>query len=198
MTRATRPGRASKELTFEAWQRTPETMIRHEIVDGVIELLNAPTWDHQIYLLNLSAILRSFVRDRELGLVVISPADVVIRKRPKLRVRQPDLMYFSDARAGFRCRSDRKRLQVESIAPEIIIDFLSPGQDETSLSGRLDDFASIGVAEAWLIDMIAQTVEVLALRPDGRIRVAFFGLEERLSSASLPGFEMEVADSFAD
>ena len=62
--------------------------------------MNTSGWGFEI-----AAQMTRFVRDGELGVVLVAPRDVLIRREP-LRVRQPDILYLSAARAGVRRPSD--------------------------------------------------------------------------------------------
>ena len=95
----------AKRLTFEAWQALPETRQRYEIVDGVLLMAPAPTADHQWIMFEISVRLRSFVNDRDLGVVLPAPVDLLIQRDP-LRTRQPDVLYLNAERTGIRGTAD--------------------------------------------------------------------------------------------
>lgn len=96
------PGASSdSEVTYDEFMAMPETNRRVEVVDGVIPVMTSPAFEHQEIALNFLTEMRPQIRRNGLGLLLIAPADVIIRKLPKLRVRQPDLLFFSSARAGF-------------------------------------------------------------------------------------------------
>ena len=59
----------------------------------------SPTDEHQWLGGVIFRRMSLFVEERELGVVLTAPRDVLIRREP-LRVRQPDILYLSAARAG--------------------------------------------------------------------------------------------------
>ena len=197
MTRAISPRAASKEVSYEDFMAMPETNQHVEVVDGVIIVMPSATFQHQDSELNLAFILRQHVKREDLGLVLVAPADIIIRKTPKLRVRQPDVMFFSNARAGFRTSSEPGRVQKEGIAPDLAVEILSPGQNERTLADKLSDYASIGVDEVWFADQESRTIRVLALDGGGYRVSGDFGIGETLVSAVLPGLNLDVAAVFA-
>ena len=174
----------------------PETNQPTEVVDGVVVIMPGPTFLHQMIAGNLYLLIRGFVQQHDLGLAFGNPIDLIIRKLPKLRVRQPDLSFFSNARAGFLATSDPNRLFAEAIAPSLVVEILSPGQNETTLAEKLADYASIAVDEVWFVDQVGRSIRVLA-RDGGAYRLAGdFSSQDRLISAVLPGLDLDVAATF--
>ena len=117
MSRATTPSAPPAEVSYDDYMAMPESNLPVEVVDGVLIDMPTPSYSHQDVQLAIAVPLRADVRANGLGLIVVSPADLVIRRKPKLRIRQPDVMFFSDARSGFDCAADPNRLQAESVAP---------------------------------------------------------------------------------
>lgn len=193
MTRTTIPEATAHELTFEEYMALPETMTRQEVVDGVIVMCPTPTYGHQRILNFLNHDLFDHVYDHDLGEIILSPADVLIRKQPKLRTRQPDLMYLSAAKAA---GLDWKRINILEVAPDLAVEILSPSETKGRWQEKLNDYASIGVAELWLIDPEDETVEVLALRAGRYERVALYGQADVLRSTVLPDLELPVGRLF--
>src|SRR5436190_167023 len=99
MARATKRSAATThELTFEEYLRLPVTKQRQEVIDGVIIASPTPTYEHQGLLGSLYRNLFGHVAAHGLGKVFMAPADVLIRKAPKLRTRQPDVLFLSTAK----------------------------------------------------------------------------------------------------
>jgi Uma2 family endonuclease len=187
-----KPSTGSREVTYERYRRLPEMKRRYEIVDGIIEMSPTPTFWHQV----TRGILRTlddFVTQHDLGLVIQAPADVVIRKVPKLQTRQPDVLYFSDARAGFRCREDPDRLQASEIAPDLVLEIRSPSETPGRWAKKLADYASIQVREVWRAERKTRTIEVLVLRGDLFEPAGRFVPGDAVRSVLLPGLDLPVA-----
>ena len=175
-------------LTYEEYLETPETMIRCEIVDGEV-IVAGPSLNHQIISGNVNDPLRAFVRGNQLGCVVYAPVDVVVQRDP-LRVRQPDLLFISNERAGI-VQDDRIHE-----GPDLVIEILSPGNNRGEMEGKLSDYARIGVRECWLMTPIGYTVETLQLEDGEWRRLAIRGVGENVETAVLRGLELAVSAIF--
>jgi len=178
------------EITYEEYLTLPETVQRHEIVDGELIILPIPTTTHQFTLGNLYRPLYDFVSRRRLGFVLFAPIDVIIRRKPKLRMRQPDLIYVSNERQHL--ISDR----IEG-GPDLVIEILSPSDTRKSITKKLKDYAKIGVRECWLVSIEAETVEVLQLTPKSVKRAGLYGIGDVVRSQVLPGLELPTRKLFA-
>ena len=174
-------------LTYEEYLETPETMVRCEVVDGEV-IMAGPSLYHQIISGNINEPVRAFVRSNRLGQVIYAPIDVIVRRDP-LRVRQPDLLFVSNERAGI--LSER----IEG-GPDLVVEIISPSNTHAEIEGKLADYASINVSECWLVYPQIHAVEVLRLE-DGEWRRAYIrGAGERLESAVLPGLDLDIAEIF--
>ena len=117
----TKPLLERKEITFEDYLLLPEIKKRYDIVDGEMIMSPAPTPVHQQILAELYDHVKPFVRRRKLGVVLFAPLDIVIQRRPKLRTRQPDLVFFSVQRYGRRLRERFGSAPIE-FAPDLAVD----------------------------------------------------------------------------
>ncbi|MGH9835216.1 MAG: Uma2 family endonuclease [Blastocatellia bacterium] len=185
-----------KKITYEEYLAMPETNLRYEIVDGEMIMSPAPTSEHQWFLSNLFNTLCAYVKRKKLGVVLPAPVDVLIRKAP-LKTRQPDILYLSAERTGIRGRDQLREMPVIEVAPDLVVEVLSPSDTRGVLRNKLQDYIKIGVRECWLISSEAETVEVLKLSPEGPKRIHLFGAGDTLRSEILPGSKMKVDDIFA-
>lgn len=188
-----KPSTRSREVTYERYRRLPERKRRYEIIDGILEMSPTPTFWHQVTQGKFFRALDDFVTQHDLGLAIHAPADVVIRKVPKLQTRQPDVLNFSDARAGFRCREDPDRLQAAEVAPDLVLEIRSPSERPGRWAKKLADYASIQVREVWRADRKTRTIEVLVLRDDHFEPAGRFGPGDSVRSILLPGLNLPVA-----
>jgi len=178
------------EINYEEYLALPETMQRYEIIDGKMIMSPAPTSGHQFSLGNFYRPLHDFVSRFRLGFVLFAPIDVIIRRKPKLRMRQPDLIYVSNERQHL--ISDR----IEG-GPDLVIEILSPSDTRKNITQKLKDYGKIGVRECWLVSIEAETVEVLQLTPKSVKRVGLYGIGDVVRSRVLPGLELPTRKLFA-
>lgn len=185
----------AKRLTFEAWQALPETKRKCEVVDGVLVMPPSPTDEHQWLGFEIASSVSRFVKERQLGIVLVSPRDVMIQRSP-LRVRQPDVLFLSVARTGIRYPSDLVGRSLIDATPDLVVEVLSPSNTPRDIEERLADYRSIGVPECWLADFATRTIRVLRLTTDSAETIAEYGIGDTLRSEVLPGFELAISDVF--
>jgi Uma2 family endonuclease len=185
----------TKRLTFEEWQALPETKQRCEVVDGVLQMPPSPTDEHQWLGFEIASHISPFVRERGLGLILMAPRDVLIQRSP-LRIRQPDVLFLSAARAGVSRPSDLVG-QTRIEAPlDLAIEVISPSNTRRYVEEKLRDYHAIGVLECWLVEFSTLTVEVWRFGSESMTLVFTLGMDDTLRSEVLPGFELPVADVF--
>jgi Uma2 family endonuclease len=185
----------AKGLTYEAYLALPETKQRYEIVDGVLLMPPAPTPSHQWFMLEIAVRLRSFVNERDLGVVLAAPVDLLIQRDP-LRTRQPDILYLSAARTGIRGPAELRGLQFLEIAPDLVVEVLSPSNTRREIESKLEDYRRVGIRECWLASPEAETIEVLRLSAQETAVSGIFGIDGTLRSEVLGDFILPVRDIF--
>ena len=186
---------SAKKLTFEAWLALPETKQRYEIVDGVLLMPPAPTVDHQWVMSEIFLRLRGFVDDRDLGVVLMAPVDLLIQREP-LRTRQPDILYLSAERTGIRGRAELRGLQFLEIPPDLVVEVLSPSNTRHEIENKLADYRRIGVRECWQANPEAETIQVLRLSAQETVVAGIFGVDGTLRSEILGDFTLPIREIF--
>jgi Uma2 family endonuclease len=185
----------TKPISYEAYLALPEMNQPCEVLDGELIMSPAPTSDHQWIIMQLANLLWLFVKKRKLGIVLPAPIDLVIRREP-LRTRQPDLLYLSTERSGVKGRVELRAMPALEIAPDLVVEVLSPSDTRRALAGKLRDYQTLGVRECWLVSPEAETVEVLRLSPAAAATVKIFGLNDTLRSEVLPALKLKLKDIF--
>lgn len=190
--------RSGTPLSYEEWLCTPITKRPYEITDGVVFMCPAPLLDHQWVSGEIYKPLEAHVRSNRLGVVLNAPVDVVIARQPRLRTRQPDILFISRARTGISGRRQLRNQQVLEVTPEVVVEVLSPDETGQRYQSKLDDYAFISVPELWAVCGLAQTVEVLRLEDGQYARSGLYGSGDVVVSHVLPGFNLSVDTIFAD
>lgn len=167
-------------MTVEEYLRTPETLRPQELIDGVLRVADAPLPPHQRAVGRLYRALDDHVTERDLGEVWLSPIDVILDAERQLVV-QPDLLFISHARNHI--LADRIRG-----APDLVVEVVSPHPRIGQLNERIGWFAQYGVAECWIVDLAARSVEVLILAEGVVAERRTFDRHTPLISRVLPGF----------
>ena len=151
-----------------------------ELSDGNLEIIELPTYAHQRILLQLSVSLHAFVSARKLGRVAFAPLPVKLWSG---KIREPDLMFMSTAHAS--------RINVYWGVPDLAVEILSPGTAHKDREVKRKEYAIAGVAEYWIIDPEARTVDIYE---SGK----HFAGDDVLISDLFPGFSMPLAELFAE
>ena len=149
-----RPG-GPIELTTVEYLSTPETALPRELAYGVLRAADAPTVGRQRLLGDLFCAMVPFVRDRDLGEVLLAPVDVVLDAVRALVV-QPDIVFVSNERAAV--VTDR----IEG-APDLMVEVLAPRPRVGSVEERVEWAARYGVRECWLVSLPHRQVVRLEL-----------------------------------
>lgn len=137
--------------TWAEFARLPDQGSRRsEVIDDELYVTPAPTPWHQQAVTRLIEILGPFVREHDLGEVFPGPIDVIFAEGDYL---EPDLVFVG--RDRLELVSDRG---IEG-PPDLVVEILSPSTASRDRGIKLDRYRLYGVAEYWVVDPDAGTVE---------------------------------------
>jgi Uma2 family endonuclease len=143
---------AQGEWTYEDYKRLPDDGRRYEMIEGVLYVTAAPNLDHQYTVGEIFAALRTYVRERQLGIVISAPFEVHL---PDIaQPVQPDLLFIATERAP--------RLGAEDFtgAPDLIVEVLSQSTARTDRLVKFGAYERARVREYWLVDGSTELAEV--------------------------------------
>ena len=180
----------NRPITYDEFLQSPEIKQRVEVVDGMVTVFPTPPLRHQSVLSHVFMPVYEFVRRHDLGHLFFAPLDIIVQKKP-LRVRQPNMMFISHARA------DIMKDRIYG-GPDFVAEIVLPSHTRAYMESKLPDYASINVRECWILDLEARTVEFLEQEGRQWRQVYIRGEGERLESAVLSGLELDISDIFAD
>ncbi|HEV2855871.1 MAG TPA: Uma2 family endonuclease [Thermoanaerobaculia bacterium] len=177
-----------RKLTYDDYLLFPEDDgLRHEILDGEHYVTAAPFFRHQFLAGRLYLRLGRFVEERDLGVAVFAPVDVLLSPYD---IAQPDLLFISKERAGI---ITKKNLQG---APDLVVEILSESTRRRDGGIKLERYDRFGVGEYWMLDPDSKAAWVYR-RDGGRLRrAAELSAEDVLTSPLLPGLEIRLAEVF--
>jgi Uma2 family endonuclease len=160
----------------------PEVNRHLELSDGELLVPPHPTYNHQRLVFDLATELRRFVEERQLGVVQIAPLPV--RLWPG-KIREPDVLFIAQAH--------RDRISEQFVGPpDLVMEVTSPSTRRTDRVEKASEYAHAGIAEYWIIDPEAQTVEVFVLRAGVYELLGKWQREGTAGSALLDGFQVVV------
>jgi len=159
-----------------------------ELSDGNLEVLDLPTYFHQVILLRLSLVLHTFVAANQLGKVCFAPLPVRLWSG---KIREPDLMFMSTAHAS--------RIGEYWGVPDLVVEIISPASALKDREIKRREYAKAGVTEYWIVDLVDKTVELLreAERGDYTQSVRF-AERDILTSHLIEGFSLSLTELFAE
>jgi Uma2 family endonuclease len=179
----------STTVTYDEWLRMPEVQDSiEEVVNGEIRIMPPNKLKHAVIVQKLANALVAEL-DQTKALLLSSNFGLIIRKSP-LTSRVPDLAVF-----------DLSTLVEEDgyihSAPQLAVEVLSPANTRREREEKLNDYASIGIPEVWVISPEAKTVEILLLE-EGRLRRSAILAEGALIPVRFPGVEINIASIWPD
>lgn len=159
-----------------------------ELVEGRIVPMSPAGMLHAVMVPRLASHLSNFVEPRKLGRVLCGEVGVYTRRAPDT-VRGADVAFVS------RSRMSSVKPSYLEVAPELIVEILSPKDPWPNVRRKLDEYFAIGVERVWVVDPRKRTVrvyrsptEVMTLVEGGTLR----------GEGVLEGFELPVASLFAE
>jgi Uma2 family endonuclease len=140
---------STKSITYEDSLTMPENRFE-EIVHGESRVMPPPNEKHADLIAKLLSVLVRRLDDSEYQ-VLSQGAGLGIERAP-LTYRIPDLMVFrTEARRRARAQKHGNDPYIW-IAPELIVECLSPSNRRGAVQELLADYARIAAPEVWLLD----------------------------------------------
>ena len=184
------PWPAQGNWTYEDYLRLPDDGRRYEIIEGVLYVANAPSYEPQFTVLKVAARIEQFVEGTKAGVVLTAPFEVHLPGIAK--PVQPDVLFIAAE------RRPKPGTQIFEGAPDLIVEVLSPGSLRLDQHVKFGAYERAGVREYWIADPKTRSVTVYTL-PEGGQEYALIGqftTGETLYSRVLPGLELAVDSLF--
>jgi Uma2 family endonuclease len=163
---------------------------RYELIDGELHEVSPTSFESGLIASYLYGSLLGYVRPRRLGLVVTAEAGWVLRQNPDTVVA-PDIGFVRAERLPSQPDWDRFIL----VVPDLAVEVVSPSDRPGDLLRKVQVYADAGVPLVWVVYPKRRAVTVYRLsEPPVTLQAG-----DTLTGADvLPGFEMAVAEIFAD
>jgi len=160
----------------------------YELIDGRIVPMSPAGDEHGIIELNLALELKTFVKQKQLGWVMTGEVGIYIRRDPD-RVRGADIVFISKEKLP---QLTGKFL---AVAPELVVEIMSPHDRWEEVRRKLADYFSIGVEQVWIVEPKNRTV--LVYRSSTELQ-EFSEPDTLLGEGALSGFQLAIADLFPE
>jgi Uma2 family endonuclease len=179
--------RVRPRVSYADLERAPEDGRRYELYDGEVFVVPAPIPRHQVVQHLLTEALRERCRQHG-GFAVSSPIDIVFSDYDVL---QPDVVFF---------RPDRAHLvdldHAIRHAPDLCVEIVSPSTEATDRGRKLQVFARYGVPEYWVVDPVAEVIEVHRLEASGYVLAQRASADDEVRSAVVGGAPLRAGGIF--
>jgi Uma2 family endonuclease len=148
------------ESQFVAWC---DADTRAEWVNGEVILMSPVNWEHGDLVQFLTAVLRTFVEEGDLGRTQGLEYQVRFAEIPSRRV--PDLLFVS------KDRMDLAGPDHFEGAPDLVVEIVSPDSTARDWREKYHEYESVGVREYWVVDPQHRRVEAYELAAGKRYRL---------------------------
>lgn len=160
----------------------------YELIKGRLVPMSPTKPEHGRLESRLDRILGRFVDEHSLGEVWVGEVGLYTHRNPDT-VRGVDLLFISHER---RARATPGNFL--DVAPELVIEILSPQDRWSEVRKKLREYFAIGVTVVLVADLDEQTISVYRSLTD----IQELAVGDVLEIADvLPGFSVSVADLFA-
>ena len=179
---------ATRLLTADDLLRLHSRGVRGELIRGVLHETMPTGYVHGKIVVNLSAELRYFVKDRKLGSLTASDSGVWLERDPDT-VREPDIAYFSAAKVPLGAMDSG----YAEVVPDLVVEIASPNDSEREVRDKAEMWLRYGVDLVWVVQPDTRSVDVY--QPDRAVvtlteHSMLYGLDV------LPGFTCSISEIF--
>ncbi len=177
-----------KLITGEELYRMPERG-RCELVDGRLVMKSPTGYGHSVIEMNVGWVLKTYADVHKSGKVGVGEVGIFIRRDPDT-IRAAHVFFISNERYARRAAQG-----FLDIAPELVVEVLSPEDRWSEVMRKLADYFEAGVLLVWVVDPAMESI--FAYRSLTGVKIFRAGdtvVEEEI----LPGFFIPVADIFKE
>ena len=179
---------AQGQWRYEDYLRLPNDGKRYEIIEGVLYVANAPSFDHQFSVSRVLFYLQLFTIERDLGVVLTAPFEVHLSETSK--PVQPDVLFIRKE------QQPTPNTQVFAGAPDLIVEIISPSSIRLDRKTKFDAYESASVAEYWLVDPKLRGVEVYTLSNGEYALFGQYTGNDLIESSVLVGLKIKADNLF--
>jgi Uma2 family endonuclease len=176
-----------RRKVFRKWVSSTD---KAEFINGKIILQSTLEWEHLRSSGNLFKLLDTYVAVKNLGETSYDKGMIALSRNDY----EPDLCFWGNEKAQH--FTDETMLHP---APDFVVEVLSKKTAKIDRTVKFVDYALHGVAEYWIIDPWAQTIEQYCLQDTPANEYALvdkWHKSDRINSRAVEGFSIPVAAVF--
>ena len=173
-------------LSYEGYLALPDDNRIIEWVEGEVIYHVPPTPAHQDISMFLGALLRHYVHQLALGMVLAAPIEVKLW--PDGPSREPDLLFVGNNKLN---QIGDKRFDGP---PDLVVEIISPASLTLDRVTKFSEYESAGVGEYWIIDprRYQQQADFYVRDAEGLFAPAPIDTNGVYASHMIPGFRLHV------
>lgn len=160
---------------------------RYELIEGELYMVPSPGFYHQTISMNISHLLKMFVKENNLGVAIYAPFDVVLSETD---VVQPDIIFVSKGKLGLITEKNLRG------APDLAVEILSTSTKERDKLVKKKLYMEYGVKEFWIVDPDKKAIDVMVLKETGFETFGIYFIDDKLISPLLKGFRLDLKEVF--
>ena len=178
-------------VTFAELQQLPDTGYRYriELYDGEVIVVPSPFARHQRVAYHIGQVLDEYEAATG-GLMFCVPIDIVFSPYD---VVQPDVVFF---------RKERRHLidmhTTTEAAPDLAVEVLSRSTARRDRGRKMELYARYGVPEYWIVDPVANTLEVYVLTGTAYELAGTYDSDADVRSPTLAGLSFAARRIFEE
>jgi Uma2 family endonuclease len=134
-------------LTAEEFARRPDPGHPEELVKGRIVAMPPPGFRHGELCAQAVFLLKSFLKESDLGRVLSNDAGVITERGPD-SVRGPDVSFYRYERLPKEARPEG----YPAVPPDLVLEILSPADHWPKVLAKVVEYLDAGVAAVCVID----------------------------------------------
>lgn len=143
----------TKKLTLQEFLALPETDINYELIEGKAVPKMSPKGFHAAVQAALLILIQLWCKGK--GRIYPEWA-IILKRNGEDWTPVPDLTYISYNRLS----ADWMLDEACPVAPELVIEIISPGQSFGDLAEKATDYLQAGVSRVWVVDSHARSITV--------------------------------------
>ena len=179
-----------ERYSWDEYRSWPEEE-RWELIDGVAwDMSPAPSRNHQQILVEFVRQFANASKNSDCE-VFAAPFDVKLSGEEEdaaPTVVQPDVVLC--------CDGDKLTEWGMQGAPDLVVEIVSPASGRKDRKQKFALYERYGVREYWIVDPDEQVVEIYRHNGERFERMGAYGPEDRPGVSALPGFELDLSQSF--
>lgn len=166
-----------------------EDGVKTEFINGEVIVHSPDKAKHIEVRERMTRLLGTHVAAHELGWLGGEKALTVFTRNDYM----PDIVFFGKAKAA-KIQDDTMKFPV----PDFVVEILSPSTRKRDRGVKFDDYAGHGVREYWIVDPVAEVIEVWLLGGEGEYVLAARHTRGTVRAQVIKGFSMTVRAAFDD